>query len=71
MLLQNIKLNTLKVAKPRADPGLTVGGCLGHVGVHCAHAREILCATPTFGIISAHVRMHVPLNFFICTIVAS
>ena len=28
-----------------------------------ARAREILCATPTFGGISARVRMHMPLNF--------
>ena len=42
-----------------ADPGLTVGGCLGYLGLHCA--------TPTFGVISVRVRVrmhvHVPLNF--------
>ena len=33
---------------PGADPGLTVGGGAKY------SAREILCATPTFDVISAH-----------------
>ena len=48
-----------------ADPGLTVGGCFK------VFAREILCATPTFGVISARVRMHVSLNFDLFHFVAS
>ena len=44
-----------------ADPGLTVGEDY----TARVSAREILCATPTFGVISARVRMHdvVPLNY--------
>ena len=58
---------------PGADPGLTVGGCLGYQDDTArVSAREILCATPTFGVISERVRMHddvVPLNFelFYCS----
>ena len=39
-----------------ADPGLTVGGCLGiEINTARVSARNF-CATPTFAVISAHMK---------------